>query len=470
MSTYSEVEREVLSRIKPRIDEYERLLSVYKLVENTISGVMVERGIKAEVALQGSVAHDTWLSGDRDLDVFVLFPSTWSREELESRGFPLLLEAASRIGRYELRYAEHPYVHVKVGDVEVDIVPGLRLEDPSQAKTAVDRTPFHTLYVNSKLTSEMRDQVRLLKKFMKSIGVYGAEVRVRGFSGYAAELLVIVYGNFRGVLEAASKWKPPVFVNTISEKYNTTNLAKKLREKYPDSVMYMPDPVDPLRNVTAAVSLKSLATLILASTCYLRNPGLEFFEELEDPRLEDLLEALKRRCIVILEYNLREKLAPDVIWGEALRVSSRLESLLKVLGFRVIDRSAWTNEADRVLISVELDYCELPPYKYFKGPCIAHDWSRIMSFIEKHYGRGFGPWLTDEGCLESLDRRVEESVISLLESRWSEFTVSPHLRSVKPTIKFLSEDLVKRLLEDGVSKWLWSILVKTPRWMAKCTS
>jgi tRNA nucleotidyltransferase (CCA-adding enzyme) len=469
MSIHSEVEREVLLRIKPKIEEYEKLLSVYKLIENTILEVLVEKGFKAEVALQGSVAHDTWLSGDRDLDVFVLFPGTWSREELESKGFPILLEAASRIGKWELRYAEHPYVHVKVGDVEVDIVPGLRLEDPSQAKTAVDRTPFHTLYVNSKLTSEMRDQVRLLKKFMKSIGVYGAEVRVRGFSGYAAELLIIVYGSFRSVLEAASEWKPPVFINTIGEKF-TGNLAKRLREKYPDSVIFMPDPVDPLRNVTAAVSLRSLATLILASTCYLRNPGLEFFEELEEPRLVDLLEALKSRCIVILEYDLREKLAPDVIWGEALRVSSRLESLLRVFGFRVIDYSAWTNEADRVLISAELEYCELPLYKHYKGPCIAHEWSRIVSFIEKHYGKGFGPWLTNEGCLESLDRRVEESVISILESRWSEFTVSPHLRNVKPTIMFLSEDLVKKLLEEGAGKWLWNILVKTPRWMAKCTS
>jgi len=468
MSLHDEIERVVLERIKPRPEEYEKLFSAFELVKNTIQRVLAERGLEAEITLQGSVAHDTWLSGDRDLDVFVLFPATWSRKDLESRAFPALIEAASRVGVYELRYAEHPYVHVKVGDVEADIVPGLKLEDPTQAKTAVDRTPFHTQYVNSKLTSEMRDQVRLLKKFMKATGVYGAEVRVKGFSGYAAELLVITYGSFRRVLEAASKWRPPVFVNTIGNKLE--EYRGKLREKYPDSVMYMPDPVDPLRNTTAAVSLKSLAAFIFASKCYLENPGLEFFEELGEPKLEELLEALRGRCIVVLEYYLRETLPPDVVWGEALRVSSRLTSLLEVLGLRVVDYSVWSNERDLVIVSVELEHCELPRYKHYRGPCIAHEWSRIKSFIEKHLNRGFGPWITSNGCLESLDKRSERSVVDILESRWSEFTVAPHLKTVKPAVSVLNEEIVRRLLNEGAGKWLWSILVKTPHWMVKCTS
>jgi len=43
-----------------------------------------------------------------------------------------------------------------------------------------------------------------LKQFMKGIGVYGSELRRRGFSGYLTELLVINYGSFLGVLKEAS--------------------------------------------------------------------------------------------------------------------------------------------------------------------------------------------------------------------------------------------------------------------------
>jgi len=430
--------------------------------------VLSEKGLVTEVTLEGSVAHDTWLSGDRDLDVFVLFPSNWSKSDLELKALPVLINAAKRIGIYELRYAEHPYVHVKLGDVEADIVPGLKLEDPSQARTAVDRTPFHTIYVNSKLTSEMRDQVRLLKKFMKTIGVYGAEVKVKGFSGYAAELLVITYGSFKRILEEASNWKIPVFVNTIGDKFD--EYKKILRNKYPDSVIYMPDPVDPLRNTTAAVSLKSLATLIIASTCYLKNPGLEFFEEITEIQVNRLLELLRDRCVVILEYYLRETLPPDVLWGEVMRVSTRLVNLLDVLGIKVVDYSTWTNERDEAFILIELEYCELPRYKHYRGPCIAHEWSRIASFIEKHLNKGIGPWLAENGCLESLDDRPLRRVVEIIESKWTDFTVSPHLRNLKPIVMTLDENTVKRLISEGAGNWLWNFTVKTPRWMVKCIS
>jgi tRNA nucleotidyltransferase (CCA-adding enzyme) len=468
MTTHIEIEQVVLERIKPKPEEYEKLHSTFNYVKKAILDVLSKRGLNAEVTLQGSVAHDTWLSGDRDLDVFVLFPETWSKSDLELEALQILVEAAKRVGVYELRYAEHPYVHVKVGDVEADLVPGLKLGDPSRAKTAVDRTPFHTEYVNSKLTSTMKDQVRLLKRFMKTIGVYGAEIKVKGFSGYATELLVISYGSFRGVLEAASNWKIPVFVNTIGDKFG--DYRRKLRERYPDSVIYMPDPVDPLRNTTASVSIRSIATFILAATCYLRNPGFEFFEQPYEPKLERLLELLRDRCIVILEYHLREALPPDVIWGEAMRVSSRLVSVLEVLGIRAVDHGEWTNERDMVRVFIELEYCELPRYKYYRGPCIAHEWSRIKSFIERHANRGIGPWLSESGCLESLGERSLRRIVDIVESKWTEYTVSPHLRTVKPIVMTLDEDLARRLYREGAGNWLWSIIAKTPHWMEKCIS
>jgi len=85
MENLGEVELKILEEIKPKPSEYELLLKTYEKVKHAIEETLSKHSIRAEVTLQGSVAHDTWLSGDRDLDVFVLFPSDWSREDLEKK-------------------------------------------------------------------------------------------------------------------------------------------------------------------------------------------------------------------------------------------------------------------------------------------------------------------------------------------------------------------------------------------------
>lgn len=467
MHGLTDVELQVLDRIKPRKEEYEIIWRSYEKIKSIIENYLVTRGVHGEVTIQGSIAHDTWLSGDRDLDIFVLFPGDWSREDIEKKGFTLLLEVAQEIGSYELRYAEHPYIRVKFGEVEADIVPGLKLLDPSLAKTSVDRTPFHTKYLNNVLTEELRDHIRLLKKFMKAIGIYGAELKTRGFSGYAVELLVSTYKGFRDVLENASKWKPPVFVNTIGGNL-TKDIVRELRSKYPDSCIYMPDPVDPLRNVTASVSSRSLATLSLASKCYLRNPSTLFFEEPPEPKLDELIKALEHRCIIMATYFLVNPLPPDVIWGEVTRIVSRLAKMLEALGLRIIDHSAWTNERDIGVIGIELEECKLSMYKHYKGPCLEHENSRLMNFIRKHFNKGYGPWINKEGCLDSMDLRMDVNVIRILESKWSEYTVAPHLKNIKPIVELADESSIKKLLELGAGKWLRELILKTPIWMEKC--
>ena len=42
---------------------------------------------------------------------------------------------------------------------------------------------------------------------MKGVGVYGAEIRVGGFSGYLCELLTLSFGSFTDILKAVSDWK-----------------------------------------------------------------------------------------------------------------------------------------------------------------------------------------------------------------------------------------------------------------------
>lgn len=464
---YCEVEKTVLEKITPREEEKKRVEEALRTVVEALRSVLRERGVEAEVTVQGSFAHDTWLSGDRDVDVFVLYPQAWSEEELRGKGFEIILEASRRLGNYQLRYAQHPYVRVRVGEVEADVVPGYKASSAKEVKTAVDRTPLHTAYVNSRLTDELRAGVRLLKRFMKGVGVYGAEVKTRGFSGYAAELLVIHYGGFRQVLAEASKWRPPVFVDTVG---GGQQLYKSLRRRYPDSLLYMPDPVDPARNVAANVGARALYTFILAASCYLKNPSEEyFFPRTTESCVEEVAGAAKNRGVVAIEYALETPLPPDVIWGEAYRVRDAVVGLLATLGVEVYDADAWTDESRRAVILVETASILLPAYKLHRGP-MPPEPERALDFLLKHLEKGDMVWVSWEGELRALSKRGVETVVELLRARWREYSVAPHFKDVEPSVYPVDGHGFKRLADMGASRWACNFISKTPSWMAKCIS
>jgi len=170
-----------------------------RIVEAALSAAREEiSGVAGalDVSLEGSAAKNTWIRGRAEADIFIHFDPKVSREELEK----LIVEIGSRLirslgGEPMIMYADHPYVEGVVDGVTVDIVACYRVEPPNWI-SATDRTPYHTRYVLSRLKPGQEEEVRLLKGFMRACGVYGAEIRVEGFSGYLTELLTIYYGDF----------------------------------------------------------------------------------------------------------------------------------------------------------------------------------------------------------------------------------------------------------------------------------
>ncbi len=469
----SSVERRILERIKPREYEYRIVFNAYNRIKNVIEQILKKHNVKAEVTLQGSIAHDTWLSGDRDLDIFVLFPLEWSVEELKTKGFKILVEAAETIGNYSIRYAEHPYVRVKLGDVEADLVPAFNVRSSEDVRTAVDRTPLHTRYLLERLTPELRDHVRLLKRFMKGIGVYGAEIKTRGFSGYFVELLVLTYGGFREVIGEASRWRHPVYINTLGDKDRWVLARKVLRRRYPDSVVYAPDPVDHKRNVAASVSLKSLVLFSTASKCYIKNPSETFFFPLKISLEETISRGnLENRCILLIFISFNENLPPETIWGELRRVMDRTVKVLVNNDFKPLDWSCWSNEYDVGVVALEVEECRRPMLRIYNGPEYYHG-ERVLSFIRRHIERrGIGPWIREDSILASLSKRKYVDVRKLLMDRSWEYMVTPHTRDKKPVIKTIDEVLEEldrvRRYSRGFREWIAKFIVKREPWMESC--
>ncbi|WP_254536904.1 CCA tRNA nucleotidyltransferase [Halomarina litorea] len=255
----------VRGRVTPDADERERLRAVADRVMADAREAIVDLPVEADVVQVGSTARGTWVAGDRDIDVFVRFPPDVAREDLERYGLQVG-RAAVPDGREE--FAEHPYIKGEVEGFDVDLVPCYRLERATDIRSAVDRTPFHNAYLAERIGPDLADDVRVAKAFLKGVGVYGSDLRTKGFSGYLTELLVLEYGGFRPLLDAARDWLPPVELDP--EGHGT---------RVHDDPLVVVDPTDPARNVAAVCSAANVARLTHHARQFLAAPDESVFDQ-----------------------------------------------------------------------------------------------------------------------------------------------------------------------------------------------
>lgn len=370
---------QVASRLEPS-EEYLRTLElrageVIAALEKAVEQLGLSHVVKA-LELQGSLARDTWLPDDVDIDIFVLFDSRVSAEELRELTKRISERAAQELGAgLETRYASHPYYVLKLRDLEVEVVPAYRVPSPAQAVTPVDRTPFHTNYVREELSKNpaLKRDIRVFKKLLKNLRIYGAETWVGGFSGYLAELLVIRYGGLQRLLREIASWKPGrVFIPPTEEAL-----------RFKGAPLVVLDPVDNRRNAAAAVTRDALLKLIAAARLVAQREDL-LCCFLEPPRADldesALREALAAKQFLFVKAESREGMPTDAFKGRLSRVQRKLKSKLEEEGFLVY-RAKLLDLKAGPLIAVELDQEDLPPRKKHIGPPV---WSaNALSFLEK---------------------------------------------------------------------------------------
>lgn len=451
-------------KLRPSPEERGRTWRVVNAAVREVERVAKELGVDAEASVQGSVAKDTWISGDRDLDIFIKLPRSLGRRGLEELGMEVARRAASSLGEFIESYAEHPYVQVFVEGYRIDLVPCFRLERLEGEITAVDRTPFHTQFVNSKLTDELRDEVRLLKAFMKGIGVYGAEVKVQGFSGYLCELLVLHYGSFEGVLKGALKWDPHGTLIDLAHHY--TNSEEALRAL--GGSLTVVDPVDARRNVAAALSSQRMAEFVAASGLFLKKPSELFFHPPPPRELGRLADALRQRGTHLLAFKVSiRRVPPDVLWGQLYKSLDGLRTLLTKHGFEVIDNSTWSDEATSAVITFELPSLSLPVLEKRRGPPLQEE-VHVDSFLREHLGRDVkGPKLEGWRWVSYSARRFYEAK-PLVSRQWHKARLGRLVHewaasSLEVLIDEEIESLTARL--EGYRKHLAEFLDGRPPWL-----
>lgn len=342
-----------------------------------------------EVVYGGSFAKGTWLRGDADVDIFVKVKSSVEEEKFEKLGVELGMSALKKHGAH-LRYSDHPYVEAFVNGIRVNVVPCYDVER-GKWKSAADRSTFHTEYVTRTLGEEKRAQVRLLKKFLKSAGIYGAEISIGGFSGYVSEVLVAKYGSLEGVLAAAAEFKQGQIISVAD--YDP-DIVKGF-----SSPLVIIDPVDPRRNLGTAISPECAGTLVLAARAFLAKPSLRFFSR-QKPKMNKKL----YQHVLVAEFSHRKR-SPDTIWGQMKRSQNAVTKQLELAGFVVIRSTCTTDEETHGAFAFLLESHTLAPYTARKGPEIfrAKD---VASFVAKAKNP-LAMWADKEMRVSTIVKRKE---------------------------------------------------------------
>src|SRR5437870_2129948 len=296
-------------KVVPSDDERARMSQLAQSLKDQVQSILDDASLGGIVSIQGSYARDTWLSGEADLDIFATFPPTMERREWTEKVLPAIRKGIE--AKTIDRYAEHPYLEFHTDSVRVNVVPCYSVEK-GEWKSATDRTPYHTEYMKEHLTKEMRLEARLLKRFMKGIRSYGAEIRVGGFSGMLVETLILHYRSFLGTLVQASNWKPIIFLDIERAIGGQDSRAREF-----GSPLVVIDPIDPNRNLAAAVRDDKLWGFVAASRQLQKHPGTwYFFPPKFKPKTKAQFSKLfehQNRDVAAISFE-HPRIVPDVLW------------------------------------------------------------------------------------------------------------------------------------------------------------
>ena len=340
----------------------------------------------------GSYAKETWTPEKIDIDIFVKFKKTTSEKNFETIGKKIGFDSLKKFKPY-VRYSEHPFVEADIDGVGVNVVPCYDIKK-GEWKSAADRSTFHTEFMSEKLTGSMKDDIRILKCFLKINGMYGAEIAKQGFSGYVCEVLVYYLGSFENVLKKISKLKNNEMIGESPRKF--------------DSTMVIIDPIDRNRNLGAAISIQNVTNFILIARNFLKKNSISYFKEKSKNKIPT--ELAKNTLIINFKYKKR---SDDIIYGQIKRAATSLESQMNKAGFNVLKSDAVAYDETNGSLLFLLESLSISKNEIRTGPDVfSGDFS--TKFIHTNSKKSKLMWTDKEGKLQSVQTRRYENAKTYL--------------------------------------------------------
>jgi tRNA nucleotidyltransferase (CCA-adding enzyme) len=423
--------QDLLKDYLPTAEEQNELQSIAMDIIKEINCICKNEKIDANAVEVGSTSKNTNLKCS-DIDIFITFSRSYTVDFIEKKGLEIghkVLKNATE------KYAEHPYISGHVNGIKVDIVPAFKINEGERIVSTVDRTPLHTVYVNSKTDSKMVHDIRLLKIFMKKINVYGSEIKKSGFSGYLCELAIITFGSFEKFIEYSAGLKGKM------------EIPKNYKIKFNEPVIII-DPVDPTRNAGAAVSEENLSRLKLAAKLYMANRC--------DILFHTVPEVHRGRNTVIKVFKVpKPDIIDDIIYPQAVRLKKKIFDLLERYGFMPISCELYVGDDIEILVEYLIE--KLPCVKKHMGPPVES--AEAIKFIDAWIGNEKlmrGPYIIDKRLY--VDARIEHTGMEeIVMDELEKADIGKNLNALKSEIKILSGKQINGLhvTENFYSKYLF---------------
>jgi tRNA nucleotidyltransferase (CCA-adding enzyme) len=440
----SAVIAKALSLCEPTKSEASKLTKIAQEAKRLVENRVASLDEVVDVIFGGSFAKGTWLRGDADIDIFVKIKPSVSVERFEVLGKSIGQEALKK-HKPKLRYSDHPYVEAFVRGIRVNVVPCYNVEQ-GKWQSAADRSPFHIEYISSNFDDEKRMQARLLKKFFKGVGIYGAEISTGGFSGYVSEVLVLKYGSFENVLRAAADMQDRQVI--AADDYDS-DIVKGFR-----SPVIIIDPVDSRRNLGTAISPESVGRFVLAARAFLASPSLQIFRE---KNKHAKASAKLYPNVLVVEFTHKER-SPDIIWGQLKRSLNAMAKQLEIADFIVLRSSCITDEKTSAALAFLLESITLPPYTKRKGPQVFRRKDTVSFISETKNKKPLVTWVDREMRVAVLvDRKSTDArqfARSLLLDRIENSGVAKDLIADRKKLRIYSgsERKIKGLALEAVGE------------------
>jgi tRNA nucleotidyltransferase (CCA-adding enzyme) len=407
----------VLYFIQPSNKDIEKVKSIEKEIKDEIKSYKIPQIV--DVKTGGSFAKGTNLKKDMDIDIFMLIDKNVNEQDFERIALNVGFKALKNYNPIT-RYSEHPYVEGFANinnnnkeQIRLNIVPCYKVEK-GLWKSAADRSQYHTEYMQKMLKPNQKNQIRILKAFLKGIETYGAELSTAGFSGYVTEVLVLKYGNFKNVIKNIASLKKKgeiISIENISD--------EQVYEKFLSPIIII-DPIDPNRNLGTAISPESLSRFIFGARTFLSSPSINFFninkkKKKNIKNFDNELENVEKLFpnILVLEFKYRIR-SPDIIWGQLKKLTKSITRQFNDNEFTTIKNECYIDNTNSAKLIFLLKFIKLSSFFENSGPSIFME-KEVIQFVKKNKEKSTILWIREDMKLSCLKKRKIIDAIQFLE-------------------------------------------------------
>lgn len=264
----------ILEKIKPKEDEIDLIKGDTEKIILSLKREIKKRKIRAEVFVGGSLAKGTLVKKKMyDIDIFVRFDKKY--KEISDVLDSIIKKAGIRAERI---HGSRDYFKTG-GKILFEIVPVVKIKKPEEAENVTDLSYFHVSYIvnQTKKNKKLADEIILAKYFCYMNDCYGAESYIRGFSGYALELLVSHYRSFMNFIKAVVKSKEKIVLDPGRYYKNRQDILLNLNESKLQSPIVFVDPTFKERNAVAALSPETWLKFREICAKFLKNKSERYF-------------------------------------------------------------------------------------------------------------------------------------------------------------------------------------------------